>query len=48
MSIWTTQPLSTPLATAYASYFISYLALGTAPLIFAWLSDLYVSNFGEL
>ncbi|KUI66355.1 putative transporter SEO1 [Cytospora mali] len=26
--------------TAYASYFISYLCLGTAPLIMSWLSDL--------
>ncbi|KAI0378174.1 putative allantoate permease [Hypomontagnella monticulosa] len=40
MSIWTTHPDTTSVATAYASYFISYLTLGTAPLIFAWLSDL--------
>ncbi|KAK6951640.1 hypothetical protein Daesc_006163 [Daldinia eschscholtzii] len=40
MSIWTSRPDTTPLATAYASYFISYLTLGTAPLIMAWLSDL--------
>ncbi|KAI0126847.1 major facilitator superfamily transporter [Xylariales sp. AK1849] len=40
MSVWTASPNTTPLATAYASYFISYLCLGTAPLIFAWLSDL--------
>lgn len=40
MSVWTSHPATTPLATAYASYFISYLCLGTAPLIFAWLSDL--------
>ncbi|KAJ9627640.1 hypothetical protein H2203_002852 [Taxawa tesnikishii (nom. ined.)] len=40
MSIWTSHPNATPLSAAYASYFISYLALGTAPLIFAWLSDL--------
>ncbi|KAI6080824.1 putative allantoate permease [Hypoxylon rubiginosum] len=40
MSIWTSHPNSTPLATAYASYFISYLTLGTAPLIMAWVSDL--------
>jgi len=43
MSIWTTHPLSIALSAVYASYFICYLALGTAPLIFAWLSDLYVS-----
>ena len=40
MSIWTSHPNSTPLSAAYASYFINYVALGTAPLIFAWLSDL--------
>ncbi|KAF2765340.1 putative allantoate permease [Teratosphaeria nubilosa] len=40
MFIWTSHPSSVPLAAAYASYFISYMALGTAPLIFAWLSDL--------
>ncbi|KAJ5559064.1 Major facilitator superfamily domain general substrate transporter [Penicillium sp. DV-2018c] len=40
MSIWTRHPASVALSAAYASYFISYIALGTAPLIFAWLSDL--------
>lgn len=40
MSIWTRHPDSTPLTAAYASYFISYLCLGTAPLIMSWLSDL--------
>lgn len=40
MSIWTSHPTSTPISAAYASYFISYIALGTAPLIFAWLSEL--------
>ncbi|KAJ5604159.1 hypothetical protein N7537_007115 [Penicillium hordei] len=40
MSIWTTHPASVALSAAYASYFISYICLGTAPLIFAWLSDL--------
>lgn len=40
MSIWTRSPDSTPIAAAYASYFISYFSLGTAPLIMAWLSDL--------
>ncbi|KUI60970.1 putative transporter SEO1 [Cytospora mali] len=40
MSIWTRHPSSTPLTAAYASYFISYLCLGTAPLIMSWLSDL--------
>lgn len=41
MSIWTSHPTSVPISAAYASYFINYIALGTAPLIFAWLSDLY-------
>lgn len=40
MSIWTSHPDSVGLSTAYASYFINYLCLGTAPLIFSWLSDL--------
>lgn len=40
MSVWTAHPRSTSLTTAYAGYFISYLCLGTAPLIFSWLSDL--------
>lgn len=40
MSVWTSHPESTGLAAAYASYFIAFTCLGTAPLIFAWLSDL--------
>ncbi|KAJ5366298.1 hypothetical protein N7541_000239 [Penicillium brevicompactum] len=40
MSAWTANPDSVALSAAYASYFISYICLGTAPLIFAWLSDL--------
>jgi hypothetical protein len=44
MSNWTSHPSSTPISAAYASYFISYICLGTAPLIFAWLSELYVWN----
>lgn len=40
MSVWTSHPNSVPLSAAYASYFISYLSLGTAPLIMSWLSDL--------
>ncbi|KAK7056520.1 hypothetical protein VNI00_003076 [Paramarasmius palmivorus] len=35
MSVW-----DVPLGAKYFSYFISYLCLGTAPLIFAWVSDL--------
>ena len=40
MSIWTTHPNAGAISAAYASYFISYIPLGTAPLLFAWLSDL--------
>ena len=40
MSIWTRHPDTTPVSAAYASYFISHLSLGTAPLIFSWLSEL--------
>ena len=40
MSIWTSHPTGTPLSAAYAAYFIEYIPLGTAPLIWSWLSDL--------
>ncbi|PGG96121.1 hypothetical protein AJ79_09718 [Helicocarpus griseus UAMH5409] len=40
MSIWTSHPTTVALSAAYASYFISYICLGTAPLIFSWLSDI--------
>lgn len=40
MSIWTRHSDSVPISAAYASYFISYMCLGTAPLLMAWLSDL--------
>ncbi|GME35087.1 putative transporter SEO1 [Neofusicoccum parvum] len=40
MSIWTSHPNSTSISAAYAGYFLSYLSLGTAPLIFSWLSDI--------
>ncbi|KAM7183643.1 putative transporter [Naviculisporaceae sp. PSN 640] len=40
MSVWTAQPETTPLASAYISYFMLYLSLGTAPLVMSWLSDL--------
>ncbi|KJZ72111.1 hypothetical protein HIM_08484 [Hirsutella minnesotensis 3608] len=39
-TIWTTEPSETPLSSAYAGYFLSTLSLGTAPLIWTWLSDL--------
>ncbi|KAJ6595601.1 major facilitator superfamily domain-containing protein [Mycena vulgaris] len=35
MSVW-----NVPLSAKYFSYFISYIVLGTAPLIFAWVSDI--------
>ncbi|KAF9264491.1 MFS general substrate transporter [Marasmius fiardii PR-910] len=35
MSIW-----NVPLGAKYFSYFISYVCLGTAPLILAWISDM--------
>ncbi|KHN94025.1 Major facilitator superfamily domain, general substrate transporter [Metarhizium album ARSEF 1941] len=40
LSLWTTNPDGTPLPAAYAAYFMSHVPLGTAPLIWAWLSDL--------
>ncbi len=40
MSIWTASPASLDVSAAYACYFITYMCLGTAPLIFSWLSDL--------
>ncbi|KAK0629258.1 major facilitator superfamily domain-containing protein [Bombardia bombarda] len=40
MTVWTANPQSTPLSAAYASFFMTYLSLGTAPLVMSWLSDL--------
>jgi hypothetical protein len=40
MSIWTSHPEQVSVSAAYASYFINYMALGTAPLIFSWLADM--------
>ncbi|EEH48127.2 uncharacterized protein PADG_04211 [Paracoccidioides brasiliensis Pb18] len=40
MSIWTSHPTKIAVSAAYASYFISCICLGTAPLIFSWLSDI--------
>jgi hypothetical protein len=40
MSIWTSHPDQVSLSAAYASYFINYMVLGTAPLIFSWLADM--------
>lgn len=40
LSVWTSNPDSTSLASAYTGYFMSFLCCGTAPLIWAWLSDL--------
>lgn len=42
MSVWTTNPSGTPLSAAYAAFFMQRIALGTAPLIWSWLSDLLV------
>jgi hypothetical protein len=41
MSVWTSHPDQLPISAAYASYFINYMCLGTAPLIMSWVSDLY-------
>ncbi|KAK5658060.1 hypothetical protein OQA88_2616 [Cercophora sp. LCS_1] len=40
MSKWTSDAEGTPLYAAYASYLMTYLSLGTAPLVMSWLSDL--------
>ncbi|KAK3952817.1 MFS general substrate transporter [Pseudoneurospora amorphoporcata] len=40
MSVWTSCPDTTPVSAAYASYFMTYMSLGTAPLIMSWLSDI--------
>ncbi|KAK0742739.1 major facilitator superfamily domain-containing protein [Schizothecium vesticola] len=40
MSVWTAHPDDTPLSAAYASYFMTYMSLGTTPLVMSWLSDL--------
>ncbi|KAK3381093.1 major facilitator superfamily domain-containing protein [Podospora didyma] len=40
MSIWTTHPGTAPLSYAYASYLMTYLSLGTAPLVMSWLADI--------
>ena len=40
MAVWTRHLSSVSLAAPYASYFINFSVLGTAPLIFSWLADL--------
>lgn len=40
MSVWTSIPDRTPLTAAYAGYFMNYMVLGTAPLLFSWLADM--------
>lgn len=40
MTFWSRHPTSVALAAPYASYFIQFMTLGTAPLIFSWLADL--------
>lgn len=41
MSIWTSLPDQVPETAAYAGYFLNYIILGTAPLLFSWLADMY-------
>lgn len=43
MSVWTAHPDDTPLSAAYASYFMTYMSLGTTPLVMSWLSDLFAT-----
>lgn len=40
MSVWTRNPAALALSGVYSSFFINYTCLGTAPLIFSWLSDI--------
>ena len=40
MTVWSRHPGSVALAAPYAGYFIQFMTLGTAPLIFSWLADL--------
>lgn len=40
MSVWTRHPDSVSVAAPYASYFINFTVLGTAPVIFSWLADM--------
>lgn len=40
MSVWTSEPKSVGLTAAYAGYFLNYVVLGTAPLLFSWLADM--------
>jgi hypothetical protein len=40
MSAWTRHPGSVGRSAAYAAYFLNYMVLGTAPLLFAWLADM--------
>lgn len=42
MSIWTSEPNKVSLSAAYAGYFMNYVVLGTAPLLFSWLADMQV------
>ncbi|KAK4224025.1 putative transporter [Podospora fimiseda] len=40
MSVWTAHPDTTPIFYAYAGYLMTFLSLGTAPLVMSWLSQL--------
>ncbi len=48
MSVRTSNPKGTPIATAYAGYFISYLSLGMAPIIMSWVSGDPKGDLGQL
>lgn len=40
MSVWTSMPDQVSDKVAYAGYFMNYVILGTAPLLFSWLADM--------
>ncbi|KAL2205262.1 major facilitator superfamily transporter [Sarocladium strictum] len=40
MSVWTSMPDQVSDKVAYAGYFMNYVILGTAPLLFSWLADI--------
>jgi hypothetical protein len=40
MSVWTSMPDQVSDKVAYMGYFMNYVILGTAPLLFSWLADM--------
>ncbi|KAH7014411.1 major facilitator superfamily domain-containing protein [Microdochium trichocladiopsis] len=40
MSIWSALPSQMSDTTAYAGFFLNFIVLGTAPLLFSWLADI--------